>query len=126
MHLASWTLEPVRLTLRPQPCVIELRKDAGETGHFDGDLIFYTKGVILGEGQGAQSCRIKGFIVASARMLRFVVLINCYTLQADRAGGLRRVAELVANVLPDLGKRRLGSVHVSQCDAMSLCESLDQ
>ena len=88
MHLASWTLEPVRLTLRPQPCVIELRKDAGETGHFDGDLIFYTK--------------------------------------ADRAGGLRRVAELVANVLPDLGKRRLGSVHVSQCDAMSLCESLDQ
>ena len=44
------------------------------------------------------------------RMLRFVVLINCYTLRADRAGGLRRIAELVANVLPDLGKRRLSLV----------------
>lgn len=52
------------------------------------------------------------FASFAARMLRFVVLINCYTLPSDRAGGLRRVAELVANVLPDFGKNRPGSVQI--------------
>ena len=51
-------------------------------------------------------------IAFAARMLRFVVLINCHTLLVDRAGGLRRIAELVANVLPDFGKSRPGSVQI--------------
>ena len=51
-------------------------------------------------------------IAFAARMLRFVVLINCHTFLVDRAGGLRRIAELVANVLPDFGKSRPGSVQI--------------
>lgn len=47
-------------------------------------------------------------------MLRFVVLINCATLLSDRAQGLRRIAELVANVMPDFGIRRLGRRELGQ------------
>lgn len=38
-------------------------------------------------------------------MLRFVVLVNCATLLADRARGFRQIATAVRNVLPDFGSR---------------------
>ena len=58
-----------------------------------------------------------------SRMLRFVVLINCYTLRADRAGGLRRVAEFVSSVLPHLGRQRPGNVET--CKRISITAMAD-
>lgn len=57
-------------------------------------------------GKTCDSKDLLGFLLRShGRRLRFAVLIHCGTVVADRAQGLRRMAQFVASVVPELGKR---------------------